>query len=1127
MAEEQSSLAALRQKEAKKSVFGEWLHKKCPFLFNYKSLFWYFWFVFLLGIGWMFYSFFFNGGTQMFAWGDYTNQFTNLCYGFWDNWHNFFKTGVFELYSSSTFFGTDNIGSNSYYGLFDPFDFWAVLWPRSWVPQSMAISACLKGVVGAFATRAYLRYLGVSEKGSRIGGVAFAFNGNLSFMAGFPVTVSACAVSPLILLGIEKVIKERKPSALIFGLMLMGMISFFFLVVFCIFGVLYALWRYFWTLKQRSLKENLWVIVFGIGGFAIGIAMCSWTLFPSLRESALSPRVSSIGAAYLNTLKSCLKDKDFSTFLHLIFEEVGENPGRELQGLIGFLYPTCGYKYLPLYMKTNGGYDSWTASLFVYTPLAIFFFGALISSIREKKWSHIFAFLACVTMVFTIFPYYFFYAFSGDGYGRWYIVLIPIIIYYACTEFDKLGKEPRWQLPTASLIELCLTVIAWILVVQVLQDKTFDSPNALTYYPEAFLVPSADRGMSLKWVVYYQIALVVIESVIMAYFRDKEYFWKIVIAFVSLETIVAGNLAFLYGGITQYETDFNGGTTSVANQRDAITKLQAYDDGDYRIYSDSETGSNMSNALGYNGARTFHSLYNYGLADFLRNSHVMPCEYYESQTYGGSRRLGSHWSGQYNNKRMAFDTATGYKYYMIKNDGYSNWNADLDDDPTNDGFSYNIPFGAKCVVHTDEYKIYENPYAPLLGYGVDSVFQLGDETVKSETSPNFTYYYNNGSYDEIQGNEATNLLAAIIDDKMVSTLPEGISLSSSTGHGRMPTELTQIYFSVKKYTTVDGFGFNPDDPGKFFDSEMGVNSTYVTAGPESISFSSSSTYEGDDDKIVLSPSSGAKYFNSEAGGAYFEMSIAPGPYEQLFQSTLSSATRVYFIGDTFEDDGVTVKQSNACLAYEYHAIDNIQNGEIGRGNYNNLYGFYAAGKVKHIVFCAMNKGQYYHMPESTPHLYVMDKSKVDERYKRLFDKEHYVTDVTHTTDRFTCQTHFSTSKFVCTHIGYDAGWSVTATLADGTKQKLTTYRLDGGLVGFIAPAGEVSYVIQYQTPYLKTGLLLATAGLVIYLGYEIYVFIRNVKKTQKELGIDYYLRETTTSKKKKEDSTPPSSSVSV
>jgi hypothetical protein len=104
---------------------------------------------------------------------------------------------------------------------------------------------------------------------------------------------------------------------------------------------------------------------------------------------------------------------------------------------------------------------------------------------------------------------------------------------------------------------------------------------------------------------------------------------------------------------------------------------------------------------------------------------------------------------------------------------------------------------------------------------------------------------------------------------------------------------------------------------------------------------------------------------------------------------------------------------------------------------------------------------------------------------------------------------------------------VTATLADGTKQKLTTYRLDGGLVGFIAPSGEVSYVIQYQTPYLKTGLLLGTAGLVIYLGYEIYVFIRNVKKTQKELGIDYYLHETKTSKKKKEDSTPPSSSVSV
>ena len=862
MAEDTVSLAELRKKEAKKNNFVPWLKKHWPALFNLKSLLWYFLFVFLLGIFWMFYSFFYNGGTQLFAWGDCTEQFTSLCYGYWDVWHHFFKTGVFELYSSSTFFGTDNIGSNSYYGLFDPFDFWTVLWPRSWVPQSMAIAAALKGVVGAFCCRAYLKYLGVSEKGSRIGGVAYAFNGFLNFMAGFATTVSVVSVFPLVLLGIEKVIKEKKPTCLVFGLMLTGMISFFYLVVYCIWGVLYALWRYFWTIKKRNWKDNLAVIGVGIASFAVGIAMCAWTLLPSLRESSLSPRLSSVAAAYLDTLKTALKNKDLGLFLHYVFEMVGENPGRELQGLVGFLYPTCGFKYLPLYgpAGTNGsGYDSWTASLFVYTPLAIFFFGGLITAFREKKWDYVFAFLICVTMVFTIFPYYFFYAFTGDGYARWYIVLIPEIIYLATKEFDNLKNEPRWQMPTASLIELSLSVLAWVLVVKVIKDQSFVSANNLTYFPSEYDVPSRGNAGSLQWIVYYQIALVCGETFVMAYFRDKEYFWKIVIGFISVETIVCGNLPFAYSGIATYgpsTSSFATGTIQLAKQQDAINQLKGYDGGDYRVYNDSEHRANFSSIVGYNSGRTFDSLYNYGLSDFLRNSHITNNEA-AYETYSGNYRVGSSWSGQYVNKRSAFDTVAGYKYYMIENDKYRSGDYVAWDD---DSYRYNVPFGAKCVVKTDSYRIYENPYCPDLGFGVDTVYNLGNSKVEdggyaTTENPDLTYYYralgSNGNYYslsnrlEVQGNEATYLSAAIVDDADVEKVSASLEVKPSA---KAPTGFTYVnsgLFGAKKYTTVSGYGFNLKDPGSFL-----TDSSKVAAGPVDISYGSMSLFKGDDDKIV-------------------------------------------------------------------------------------------------------------------------------------------------------------------------------------------------------------------------------------------------------------------------------------
>ena len=1098
MAEGSVSLAELRQKSDKKNRFVVWLRKVWPALFDWKSLFWFFWFIFVLGIFWMFYSFFFNSGTQMYWWGDYVNQYCNLAYGFWDVWNKFFKTGVFELYSTSTFFGTDNIGSNAYYGLFDPFIFVCVLLPRSLIPQNMALATCLKGCVGALACRAYLGYLGISERGSRIGGVAFAFNGYLNFMVGFPSVVSVAAVAPLVLLGIEKVIKEKKPTILVFSLALMGLISFFFLVVFCIFGVIYALWRYFWTLKKRSLKENLWVIGLGIGSFAVGILLCSWVLIPSIRESSLSPRISSIGGAYLATLIESFKGKDFATAFSMIFEIVGENPGRELQGLVSFVYPTAGFTSLPLY---GAGYDSWTASLFVYTPLAIFFFGALISSIRNKRWDHIIAFILCLTMVFTIFPYYFFYAFSGDGYGRWYIVLVPIIIYYACSEFDRLKEEPRWQLPVASVIELMVTILAWVLVVTIIQDHTFSSPNNLTYYIGSYNVPNNNNGMDFQFIVYYQLALVCLESVLMVYFRDKDYFWKVVIAFVSIETIVCGNLSFATNGIYVYDSSFNGGTKLFSQQIEAVNELKEFDDGDYRLYNDvgGSWKANSANAVGFNGSETFHSLYNYGLSDFLRQSHIVRDESYGT-TYGGKSFVRSTWSGQYSQKRLNFDTVAGFKYYMIQNEGYSNWD--------DDSVLYNVPLGAECVVKTNRFRIYQNPYCPDLGFGVDTVYALGNEEYLSEANPNQTFYHTpGGGWDEVRGNEATYLDAAIVDDGVVDQLPDSIIVSPSA---RSSSAFTRAYLSDPQlYVTVNGYGYNAEDPGSFL-----TDPSTLISGPNTIT---GKTYPADNGKVVYSPASGT-YFNTDKNGSYFEMRFPKG------NSAVSNSTRIYFIGDTFDSNGFLV-DTNVALNYEYHSIDNTQGGELGGSSFDDFYGFYAPGRVKYVVLCAKGTGDV-SMPVSKPVMYYLDKGVIDAKYATLTDKEHAVTDVTHTTDRFTCRTDFSTSKFVTTHIGYDAGWKVTATKEDGTVETLTTYRLDGGLVGFIAPSGATSYVLLYETPSLKTGFALSTIGMVAYLAYEIAILAYGVRQQQKELNVDYWLRPRPGTKKKGTDPTdvPPSSS---
>jgi hypothetical protein len=1113
MPEESVTLASLRKKR-KGSAFGAWLKAKWPALFQWHSLWYFFWFVFLLGIAWMFYSFFFNNATQLMPWGDYTNQFVNLCYGYWDVWHQFFKTGKFELYSASTFLGTDNIGSNSYYGLFDPFNFLCVLFPRAAVPQIIALGTCLKGACGALAMRAYLKYMGVSENVSRVGGTAFAFCGFLNFMVGFTSAVSMCVTAPLILLGIEKVIKEKKPSCLIFGLMLLGMISFFYLVVFCIWGVLYALWRYFWTIKGRNWKDNLAVIGVGVLSFGIGIALCSWTLFPSLRESTLSPRTSSIGAAYLASLKAAFATKDFKTIYMRLFEMVGDHPGRELQGLVGFLYPTVNYQYLPLYMPiASNRYDAWTASLFVYTPMAIFFFDALIGSIRRHKWSHLLAFLLCSYLVFTTFAYYFFYAFTGDGYGRWYIILVPEIIYYACQEMDQVKKDPKWQLPAATLIEFFLSILTLVLVNTYIDGKTFTNYNGMTYWPSSYYVPAYayDNGVQIttKWMIYYQLALVVVEGAVLTYFQYKDYLWKIAIGFISVETIVCGNLVFAYSGVSFYETSFNGGSTYVSRERDAITQLNSYDEGDYRVYNDSEIGTNMASAIGYNGSRTFHSLYNYGLSDFARNSHLVSNEWYHDPSYG-QVHIASSWSAMYNQKRFGFDTVDGFKYYVI----YKSESEDMgtwDDDST----LYNVPFGSECVVKTDYYRIYKSPYALDLGFGVDTVYPLGKTAYADSSSPNLSFYYQNrsgsGAYQEIRENESTYLKAAIVNDEDVDAVTaSGLSVSPSAKQDLPFTKISSGSISTYKYTTVNGYGYHAKDPGSFL-SDPSV----VSSGPTVQTYGGGATYARTNDKIVITTSSNGGYFNADKNGAFFLMSFNMGNWDTTYYNYHSDTTRIYMIGDLYEN-GVLVKQ-NAALNYEYGMISNwMGSGERGGSNYSNLFGFYAPGQVKYIVLCAKGSGNV-DMPNSEPEIYALSRTQLESTYASLTDQEHAVTNVTSDVDKFTCKTNFTNSKFVVTHIGYDAGWKVVAKKADGTTETLKTYRVDGGLVGFIAPAGETAYTLTYETVYLRTGLYLGLAGFIVYAGYEVWMFIAGVKKTQRELGLSYDLTPTTTGKKKDED----------
>lgn len=1094
-----TSIGALRKK---RFDFKEWAHKKLPFLFDSHSLFYYGCLIFVLGILWCLYSLITNHFTQFYPWTDYTGQYVTFTYSFWDSWHKFFKTGVLELYTTNTYLGSDNIGSNSYYGLFDPFLIICYIFPRSWIPQTFVIATFAKGVVGAFTMRAYCRYMGVKEQTSRLAGLAYAFNGFLNFMVGFPSVVSICAVVPLVLLGIEKVIKEKKVLTLSFSLALLGVMCFFYLVVLCIFGVIYALWRYFWTIRKRNWKDNLAVLGLGVGSFAAGLMLCAWTLLPSLRESSLSGRTVSIGKAYLDSLLSAIKNMDWGTLFARLFELVGQHPARELQGLIGFFYPTIGYLGLPLAAGANstGGiqYDAWVASLFTYTPFVVLFWIALMGSTRKKKVSHILAFVFLSYFVFTNFAYYFFYAFTGDGYARWYIVLIPIIIYYGAQELDYIKEEPKWVPFSGALLSLSLAVLTWILCIVVIKGNTF-TDYSTTYWASKYNVPV--KGA--LWIVYFQLGMILGVSAMILAIKKWETLVKGLSIVVIAETIIWGNASFGYMGQWNYNR-WNGGVAYRDSVTSAFEYIDSFDgDSYYRAFVDKHPEKNAQEVFDYNGTSNFHSLFNYDVNQLSLYIHANRAEY-EGTAYGETY-YNKSWSAYYGNKRFGTDLALNIKYYGVSKEGYGLWEANnINEDIGKYVNADNVMWGSELVYDEGgSIRVYKNKYAEKLGFGhaVNHIYQANSDPSSTFKDDFYSNTVSVSSYTkEINRNDEVLLNGAVLQDSDVSRFEaEGLSDAYTIEEAPVSSSiLASVSYNMTKYTH-SGYNFlGPyviNNNGTISISSSSAEGAYL-AGPTYFLTDSGVTksnivtnYKPDYDTVVLTPTKGT-YFNEDEDGAYISLTYNIG-------SSSTYLTRIFLVGDFYDADGTL--HENQMLTYEYGTLSGFKSQCISSA-YGSVFGLYPSGKVKYICLNAKSSDFSSTSNVSIPNIQVnvAERSEVEALYDEVTDEGNLLSNVIYSTNKFTFESNFSEKRLVVTSLGYDKGWSVKATLEDGSVQNCNMYKLDGGFVGFVAPAGKASYVMTYETPYLKLGSVLYAVATIGLASYQAGRFIYKIKKRNKE-----------------------------
>lgn len=671
----------------KENITKYWKEKGKPYFSNFNNLFYYVVFLFVIGILFFISSLVPNLFTILPS-GDYVYQSVPFFHNGYDDWWKFFTTGEFPFWDPNTFLGADNLANNAFYYVMDPFFLLTLFFPRAWIVQIMAIIMILKMVLAAVFFRLLLKSYGVEERKSRIFSMCYGFGGWMIFYCWFNVFMEAATWLPLVLLGIEKILKREKPFVLIFSLFALGLSNFYFLIPICIGGVLYALFRLFQAWSTRKLQDNVFALGMGVISFALGIGLAAFFVMPAILGAMSYHRSES---SYLDTLFALITNKEYYEAYMQISSRSTLYPSagyRSIYPLLSFLFPLTDGRTVGVMDFSGNRYDELASSIYPYAPVILLFFASIFKSLKDKKISHI---IAIVFFSFALSWPFFYYMFLGftKAYGRWEIIAFAFIILYVATSYNKSDEYKKWYFDAAFVIQLSLMVFSIIVSLE---------------YPYQY---SKVQSITWRWIV---ISIQFIYATILwLLFRNNFKTEKIVSNakwFIMAEACVLGIYYSISHGYTNYlSNDFNNGKDNVTKETEIFTELNKEDTSNFRVQSDRISGSAVNIAMqeGYNGISVFHSTYNSNIDQFFNWSRII-------NSYG-------NWTGNAIDKRPLLDTFLGVKYYFTKR-------VTTNFAVTSSVIRHvepNIPFGYKINKQVDDYTLYENENYIETGFTFDSI----------------------------------------------------------------------------------------------------------------------------------------------------------------------------------------------------------------------------------------------------------------------------------------------------------------------------------------------------------------------------------------------------------------------
>jgi len=1010
-----------------------------------------------------------NGLTMGFN-GDYTLQTLALYSDGYTKIWEFIRTGEFPMFDFSNSFGNDYIGSASFYYLTSPLYYLLLLCPKEYLFQGIYILLLIKYAIGGTLFYVLLKkFFGYKDRTCLVGAIVYAFSGWNLFYLWFHFA-DAMAFFPLLLIGVEHHLKNKKGGLLALSLFVLALCNYFMFVTFAIFGVFYFIFRWvkIYGLTKRngySFSERWNVALHGALCYISGGLLAGIVLIPNLMFVQQSGRVDYDGGLLTNFLSFFANYEIVDgEYIRVGFKSLGEIFSKEnLKGLYEYMFvwkpedsngvvmdATRTKLYIVanfLFMNTScwdstvfhhSSLDNIIGGTFVTTPLILLFIPTVIDTFKSKKKWDIFTLIFCSFIPFIPFTYYLLHGFS-TMYGRWEIILVVLMLIYVLKTFDKLELVNRWTFSVAIVINV---VLAGYCVYYSYKIGTLDMQYRIL----------AIIGQFIYMFVVYHISFV---------YHKKAWFKDLVTGGIILELAVSTIITINVHGVTNYESLY-GGSEVYTEERVVIEDLKEKDDGFYRIFNNMATRNytNLPSALSYNGLSTFNSIYNRYNIDFFARSKM---------AYGGIPNEGALSSG-YHEKRPYFDEFLGVKYYIVDKNHLNNdasWMgsmfAGMSAEIEKQEYRVNVPFGyEKLDTNYENFEIYENKEMIELGFAYENY--TPDMGTGNGATYYETLYSNRVIIDDVNKTIYGDDYEEKVEDKLMFFTKQNywsdpydyVYNSSLTKHVTMRNDfssdpLTRQMFEVSNHNDmVNKIQANYGQYGSM------MHGRWVEQG-----------YFGDE--IILTSNKPIAKDASKENPANIILTLQMGP--QCLVSLYGANDKLL---------------TQDCHMYHNYSISpSIVERKMERS-------YYVEEEVKKIVIEFIGDtyvNLYNTWNDKWNSMFILDDIDVGYRYFNEFKedwahaKEYKLENITNTLNSFSFETNYENQQLVCLNVPYADGFTLTM-----DEEKVDMIVMNGGFIGFVAPSGNHSYYLNYVTPNITSGikisLLGGAIGLVTFVGYN-------------------------------------------